>query len=345
MDLHTKGPDPAPDWTIGEAEALLRSLRGVLSSRVVARPGGEIDEIHLLTTYEVTPKQTVRNVESALRAHFDLRVDHRKISVAQTTQPGKYGLEEKRELEEPVVAEPAADQPTPSATPAPVSPKPSPKPPVVAPPVHRTAPPRGGGASRPALHLGGSRTAAQAVSQPPGPASISVAELRAATAHASVGGPVGGSAHHPPTEPSPDEDEAGLRTIRFLGHQIEAERAQRVKITVAVGWRNGRYEGSAVTADVTRSRQTAFASATLDAVQNVIRAAREGGLRVGGELSLDGIREVEALGRKFVLVSVHAVDGPGVQTLAGTEVVEDSVERAVILATLQATDRWVRGPS
>ena len=71
-------------WTIQEAEGLLMSLKSVMSARVVARPGGEVQEIHLLTTDEVKPKQTVRNVESALLAHLDLEVDHRKISVAQT---------------------------------------------------------------------------------------------------------------------------------------------------------------------------------------------------------------------------------------------------------------------
>ena len=71
-------------WTIQEAERLLQSLPGVVSARVVARPGGDVDEIHVLTTTEVRPKQTVRNVESALLARLDLHVDHRKISVAQT---------------------------------------------------------------------------------------------------------------------------------------------------------------------------------------------------------------------------------------------------------------------
>lgn len=71
-------------WTIQEAERLLTSLQGVVSARVVARPGGDIEEIHLLTTHEVRAKATVRNVESALLAHLDLSVDHRKISVAQT---------------------------------------------------------------------------------------------------------------------------------------------------------------------------------------------------------------------------------------------------------------------
>ena len=73
-------------WTIEDAERLLMSLKGVVSARLVTRPGGEVEEIHLLTTEEVSAKQTVRNVESALLAHLDLGVDHRKISVAQTKE-------------------------------------------------------------------------------------------------------------------------------------------------------------------------------------------------------------------------------------------------------------------
>jgi hypothetical protein len=74
---------PKPDWSIEEAELLINSLRGVVSARVVARPGGVIEEIHLLTEGEVPAKQSVRNVESALLAHFGLKIDHRKVSVAQ----------------------------------------------------------------------------------------------------------------------------------------------------------------------------------------------------------------------------------------------------------------------
>jgi hypothetical protein len=47
-----------------------------------------VDEIHLLTTDEVQPKSTVRNVESALLAHLGMRVSHKKISVATTSEPG-----------------------------------------------------------------------------------------------------------------------------------------------------------------------------------------------------------------------------------------------------------------
>ena len=74
---------PKSEWNIERAEALLNSLRGVVSARVVARPGGIIEEIHLLTKGDLPAKQSVRNVESALLAHFGLKIDHRKVSVAQ----------------------------------------------------------------------------------------------------------------------------------------------------------------------------------------------------------------------------------------------------------------------
>ncbi len=69
------------------AEELLATLPGVVSARIVAGDSGAVDEIHLLTTDEVNPKSTVRNVESALLAHLGMRVSHKKISVATTTEP------------------------------------------------------------------------------------------------------------------------------------------------------------------------------------------------------------------------------------------------------------------
>ena len=84
-------PDPAggqkvphDPWGVKRAETLLVSLQGVLSARVVTNPQGDVTEIHVLVQAGVMPKQVVRNVESALLAHLGLKVDHRKISVAQT---------------------------------------------------------------------------------------------------------------------------------------------------------------------------------------------------------------------------------------------------------------------
>jgi hypothetical protein len=72
---------------IQRAEELLATLPGVISARIVAGSNGAVEEIHLLTSTEVTPKQTVRNVESALIAHLGMRVSHKKISVATSDDP------------------------------------------------------------------------------------------------------------------------------------------------------------------------------------------------------------------------------------------------------------------
>jgi hypothetical protein len=71
---------------IKRAEELLATLPGVIAARIIASETGTVDEIHVLTTAEVAPKQTVRNIESALIAHLGMRVDHRKISVATTVE-------------------------------------------------------------------------------------------------------------------------------------------------------------------------------------------------------------------------------------------------------------------
>ena len=76
-------PDP---WGVRRAENLLTTLEGILSARVVTTPLGEVSEIHVLAQSGLQPKQLVRNIESALLAHLGLKVDHRKISIAQTAE-------------------------------------------------------------------------------------------------------------------------------------------------------------------------------------------------------------------------------------------------------------------
>jgi hypothetical protein len=65
-------------------ENLITTLTGVLSARVVVTPLGEVSEVHVLTRSDIQPKQVVRNIESALMAQLGFKIDHRKISVAQT---------------------------------------------------------------------------------------------------------------------------------------------------------------------------------------------------------------------------------------------------------------------
>ena len=94
-------PGDAPaQWALRRAEELIASLAGVMSARIVADRSGGIEEVHVLTTPQIQPKQVVRNVESALMAQLGLKVDHRKISVAQTAEMKPIQVLEKEAVAE-----------------------------------------------------------------------------------------------------------------------------------------------------------------------------------------------------------------------------------------------------
>ncbi len=232
------------------AEELLGCLIGVKAARVVAPRGTEIQEIHILTTDEVSPKQTVRNVESALAAHFGVSVDHRKISVAQAAR--------------------------------------------------RTA--------------------------------DAEAEAESAEEHAPVR-----------MVSLFEQPRSGERRLLFLGHQIETQRSQQARVEVALEWEGRVFKGHAAGADVPRSRFSALANATLRAMENALASASESAGHGAVTLALDGIKVVDAFDRRFVLVAVHAFEGREVTSLTGASSITDSPDRSVVLATLHATDRWVRG--
>ena len=96
---------------LAEAERQLKTLPGVLDVRIVPSDTGAVSEVHVVTTMEVSPKATVRNVETMLKASLRMSVDHRKISVATSN-------EKLREREEPQRIVSTA----PVAMPAPVTP-------------------------------------------------------------------------------------------------------------------------------------------------------------------------------------------------------------------------------
>ncbi len=74
------GLDP---WGLRRIEKLLLGLEGVGSLKIVPDGQGGIEEIHVLSSSSLGPKQIVRNIESALLAEFGLQIDHRKISIAR----------------------------------------------------------------------------------------------------------------------------------------------------------------------------------------------------------------------------------------------------------------------
>jgi hypothetical protein len=72
-----------PAATISQIETTIRRLRSVVSARVRGNERGEIDEIHVVSDDSRHPKQVSRDIESLLLSELGLRVDHRKISIAQ----------------------------------------------------------------------------------------------------------------------------------------------------------------------------------------------------------------------------------------------------------------------
>jgi hypothetical protein len=93
-------PDP---WGVRRAENLLTSLEGILSARVVTTPLGEVSEVHVLASSGLAPKQLVRNIESALLAQLGLKIDHRKISIAQTADVKPIEALERESVREKVL--------------------------------------------------------------------------------------------------------------------------------------------------------------------------------------------------------------------------------------------------
>ena len=70
-------------------EELIHQVRGVLSAYVSLTNEGEVEEIHILGDAERTPKQIVRDIESMLATQMGLRIDHKRVSVAQMRKSGR----------------------------------------------------------------------------------------------------------------------------------------------------------------------------------------------------------------------------------------------------------------
>ena len=66
-----------------EMEEAIDQLQGIISSHVAFDGSQNIEEIHVLANFDRTPKQIVRDIESALVTRFGIRIDHKKVSIAQ----------------------------------------------------------------------------------------------------------------------------------------------------------------------------------------------------------------------------------------------------------------------
>jgi hypothetical protein len=221
---------------IRRAEELLATLPGVLSAKIIASDTGAVDEIHLLTTAEYTPKQTVRNVESALIAHLGMRVDHRKISVAMSSE----------------------------------APKPE---------------------------------------APAGP--VDTALLQAVM-----------------------PENATRRRIYFEDVEVRRSRTRGVSCRVTLRKGEESFVGEAEGVDSERARVELAARAALKAIGQAERGSER-------TLALDGVRVIDAFDREFVFVGVSARVGRESALLTGSCEIRENPETASVLASLDATNRWI----
>lgn len=289
------------------AEELIATLPGVISVRIVPGDSGAIDEIHVLTTDQVPPKNTVRNIESALIAQLGLRVNHRKISIATT-------LDAPRALDTTPEVVPA---PALSAIPggAPAAGAATPTPPAAShaatgagaytgtyePPVTQVVPPAtsaGEMEPRPSA-LGRARSSMQSGARP--------------------------------------DIAAGRRLLIFEDVEVRRSRSRGVLCRVTLSRDGEEYFGEAEGQETERSRIELAARATLLAIGASMKSA------AGGErsLSLEGAKLLEAFDREFVFVSVSARVGREPVCLTGSCEIRESAETSAVLSVLDATNRWV----
>ena len=82
-----------------QIEDVVRQLKDVVSARAVLDPIGRIAELHALVNPRRAPKQVARDIESGLKAHLDVDLDYRKISIAQIQNRSVFaGSAERRRL-------------------------------------------------------------------------------------------------------------------------------------------------------------------------------------------------------------------------------------------------------
>lgn len=286
------------------AEELIGTLPGVISVRIVPGDSGAIEEIHVLTTDQVPPKNTVRNIESALMAQLGLRVNHRKVSIATT-------LDAPRALEGPVVEPVLASVSAPalSAIPGGASGASGGSTPVTPiPPVATSAPSPFAAAFHPP------------VTSVPEPSLGGVGRVRSSSGAVGVA-----------------DLSAGRRRLIFEDVEVRRSRTRGVLCRVTLSRDGQEFFGEAEGQETERSRIELAARATLQAIGSAMKASASGE-RI---LSLEGAKLLDAFDREFVFVSVSARVGREPVCLTGSCEVRESAETSAVLSVLDATNRWV----
>lgn len=136
----------------------------------------------------------------------------------------------------------------------------------------------------------------------------------------------------PGLEPEAPEA-ARARRIVLRSFHVDRKAGERVLCRVVLGEDETEYEGEAQGPDYAKARLEVSAQAVL----NALSKATEGASR----FAIEGVSQVDLFGRRLAVALVHAAAGRATLSLPGIAEIHDSVEEAVVLACLNATNRWM----
>ena len=137
-------------------------------------------------------------------------------------------------------------------------------------------------------------------------------------------------------------DAGGVRRL-FLFEDVEVRRSRSrgAVCQVAVSRDGAVFTGEADGPDTDQSRLELTARAALAAVTR----ASAGVVRPERVPVLQGVRPIEAFERSFMFVVLQARGGRTPVVLTGTSEVRESPEASVVVAVLDATNRWLSSES
>lgn len=131
----------------------------------------------------------------------------------------------------------------------------------------------------------------------------------------------------------PEPAKAHPRRIILRGLHVDRRAGERVLCRIRLGDEDNTYEGQAQGPDYARARLEVAAQAVLNALSKATQGA--------STFAIEGISQIDLFGRRLVVAMVHASAGRTTLSLPGIAEVNDSVEEAVVLACLSATNRWM----
>ena len=147
----------------------------------------------------------------------------------------------------------------------------------------------------------------------------------------------------PGPDPTPGTTEGSGR-ILFRGHRIDRLENHKVRLAVNLEWNGKIFEGVSIVPELPLDRLEGAADATLRALEMVVDSAAPAETSPDDRLAfaLQGAKVVGAFTHEYVLVTLNAIASRSALSLTGSALAGDDMLRGAVLATLQATNRWVQ---